>query len=68
MKIDEAIELLQQEKENGNQNIILVYWTADAFHVKDDKEWENVVEIADSDMDFSESTEAIIDLMESLKD
>jgi hypothetical protein len=67
MKIEDAIELLQEEKNNGVENIILAYWTASAFNREEDSSWKKDIEIVDADYDWSEDHEAIGDLLESLK-
>jgi len=67
MKIKDAIKLLKEEEKNGVKNIILAYWTAEAFNRKDDSSWKEDVRIVDSDYDWSADQEAIEDMLESLK-
>lgn len=67
MKIKDAIKLLKEEEKNGVKNIILAYWTAEAFNRKDDFSWKEDVRIVDSDYDWSADQEAIEDMLESLK-
>jgi len=67
MKIKDAIKLLKEEEKNGVKNIILAYWTAEAFNRKDDSSWREDVDIVDSDYDWSADQEAIQDIFESLK-
>jgi hypothetical protein len=67
MKIKDAIKLLKEEEKDGVKNIILAYWTAEAFGRKDDSSWKEDVRIVDSDYDWSADQEAIEDMIESLK-
>jgi len=67
MKIKDAIKLLKEEEKNGVKNIIMAYWTAEAFDRKDDSSWREDVDIVDSDYDWSADQEAIQDIFESLK-
>jgi chemotaxis regulatin CheY-phosphate phosphatase CheZ len=67
MKIKDAIKLLKEEEKNGVKNIIMAYWTAEAFDRKDDSSWREDVDIVDSDYDWSADQEAIEDMLESLK-
>jgi len=67
MKIKDAIKLLKEEEKNGVKNIILAYWTAEAFNREEDSSWREDVDIVDSDYDWSADQEAIEDMLESLK-
>ena len=67
MKIKDAIKLLKEEEKNGVKNIIMAYWTAEAFNRKDDSSWREDVNIVDSDYDWSADQEGIEDMLESLK-
>jgi hypothetical protein len=67
MKIDEAIEALQEEKKNGTKNIILAYWTAEDFEREDDLAWREDLEILDTDLDWSATHEDLQDALDSLK-
>jgi hypothetical protein len=66
MTIDEAIKLLQGEKEAGRTNIILAYWGADMFDMEDDEEWAEKAERVESKMDWSNTHDQMsmmIDMM-----
>ncbi len=68
MKIKDAIKLLKEEEKNGVKNIIMAYWTAESFERKDNRSWEEDLDIVDTDMDWSSSHEDIQSLLGSLKD
>jgi hypothetical protein len=68
MKIEDAIKALQEEKKNGTKNVIMAYWTAGDFNRKDNKSWEEDLDIVDSDLDWSEAHDDIGSLLDSLKD
>lgn len=68
MKIEDAIEALQEEKRNGTKNVIMAYWTAEDFNRKDNSSWQEELDIVDSDYDWSESHNEIGTLLDSLND
>jgi len=77
MKIDYAIELLQEAKKNGSNNIIFAFWTADIFTKVNDKGvtkkfkegevWKNIVEFIDNNMDWGYTHEALQDIINAVR-
>ena len=64
MSIEEAIELLKSEAENGNKSIILAYWTAEMFGKENGEEWDGFVATVEDKMDWAmahEEMSCIID-------
>ena len=68
MKIEQAIELLQQAQKAGTKSIVLAYWEADMFDRKDDESWETESELIENDMDWSQAHNQISDLLESINE
>lgn len=65
MTIEEAIRLLKLEKKAGNKNVVLAYWCADAFGMKeDDDEWPEMADIGDN-IDWSNTHDQISYAMEN---
>ena len=59
MTIDEAIETLKAAKEDGVKNIVLAYWEASAFGLKDDNKWAEKVHTVEKKMDWSDTHDDI---------
>lgn len=68
MKIENAIELLQQAQKAGTKSIVLAYWEADMFDRKDDESWEAESELIENDMDWSRAHDQMYDLLESFNE
>lgn len=64
MKIDDAIKSLLEVKKRGVKNIIFAHWEADLFDEKDDKDWEIICELIDSNMDWSSTFDSISQSMD----
>ena len=58
MTIERAIEIRNHAKKAGNENVVLAFWTADAFDMKEGGDWAAATEVAD-DMDWSRTHEDI---------
>ena len=53
MTIDDAIEMLRNEKERGVKHIIISHWTADQFDRADDRIWGYISDaVMDADWGF----------------
>lgn len=63
MKIETAIEMLQQAQKQGVKSIVLAYWEADMFERQDDESWEVDSEYVESEMDWGMTHEWIEDLI-----
>lgn len=70
MKIDQAINMLQESKANGSKNIIFAFWEANVFErkagktFKDNETWANIANFIDENMDWAyvhEGLQEIID-------
>lgn len=68
MKIEQAIEMLQQAQKSGTKSIVLAYWEADMFDRKDDESWEAESEWIENDMDWSRAHDQMRDLLEATID
>ena len=68
MKIQRAIEFLQEMQKGGVQNIILAYWEASFFHREDDKSWEEDAKMVEDTFDWSSAHEQIDLYIESQKE
>lgn len=64
MKIEDAIEMLQQAQKRGVKSIVLAFWEAEAFGLKDDDEWEATAEYVEDQMDWSYTHDDLSDLIE----
>jgi hypothetical protein len=53
MSIDEAILNLQLAKHDGVENIVLAYWDAQSFEMKEGEEWASLCEQMEDNMDWS---------------
>ena len=77
MKIDDAIKMLQEAKENGSNNIIFAFWTCDVFTKVNDKGltkqftenkvWENIVNFIDNNMDWSYTHDALQEIINEIR-
>ena len=67
MKIEDAIQMLVEAKNNGTKNIILAYWESDIFQKNDDGEWAEIAEQVEDQMDWSITNDGIESLIESLQ-
>ena len=65
MKVKDAIKLLKEL--DKNEEIIITWWNKDDFDVNQ-KDWEDIVPCADSDLDWSKTNEDLTDYIESFKD
>lgn len=64
MKVQDAI-LQLQEMYNPNDEIIIAWWTHDAFeHVVDKENWAANAEYADDQMDWSDAHDRMVFLIE----
>jgi hypothetical protein len=59
MKIEQAIEILQQRKEEGVKSIVFAFWEADKFERKDDEKWESDTEEIEDNFDWSDTHERL---------
>lgn len=64
MTVDEAIKSLKEAKKGGAKNIIMAYWQADAFGMKDDDNWAEVCDLVCDKMDWSHTHD---DLTENIR-
>lgn len=64
MKVKDAIKELK--KLDKDEEIIIAWWQKDDFNVKQ-KDWNEIVPNADSDLDWSETHEDISHYIESYK-
>jgi len=60
MTIDEAIEQLKSEKAAGIKNVIMAWWTADAFGRVDDAAWAHDAALIERKMDWSAAHDDIM--------
>ena len=65
MKVKDAIKALKEF--NQNEEIIIATWHKDDFNVSQ-KDWDEIVPNADSDLDWSETYEELTHYIESFKD
>ena len=65
MKVKDAIKALKEL--NQNEEIIIAWWDKDDFHVSQ-KDWDEIVPNADSDLEWSETYEDLTHYIESFKD
>jgi hypothetical protein len=68
MKIEKAIEMLQEAQKSGTKSIVLAYWEAEMFDRKDDESWEAESEWIENDMDWSRAHDQMCDLLEATID
>jgi len=68
MKIEKAIEMLQEAQKSGTKSIVLAYWEAEMFDRKDDESWEAESEWIENDMDWSRAHDQMSDLMELINE
>lgn len=59
MRIEQAIEELQEAKKSGVKNIIVGWWEESAFERDDDAEWASDCEFVDREMDWSLAHECL---------
>lgn len=59
MTIDEAIELLKDEKKAGVKSVILAWWNADMFGRQDDDAWADAADIVERKHDWSSTNDDI---------
>ena len=62
MGIDEAIEMLRQEKKRGVKHIIISHWTAEQFERKDDSAWASACD-AVMDADWGSVNDCVDDMV-----
>ena len=65
MKVKDAIKALKEL--NQNEEIIIAWWEKDDFHVSQ-KDWDEIIPNADSDLEWSETYEDLTHYIESFKD
>ena len=61
MTIDDAIKMLTESKEAGVKSIILSFWEAESFDLPDDNNWKVISESVERDMDWSCTTDDLLD-------
>ena len=61
MTIDDAIKMLTESKEAGVKSIILSFWEAESFDLLDDNNWKVISESVERDMDWSCTTDDLLD-------
>jgi hypothetical protein len=58
MKIDEAIDMLNQARDNGSKDVIFAFWEAKEFKRKENKTftnnivWSNITDYIHDNMDW----------------
>lgn len=65
MKVKDAIKALKEL--NQNEEIIIAWWDKEDFNVSQ-KDWDEIVPNADSDLEWSETYEDLTHYIESFKD
>ena len=65
MTVDDAIKYLESVKKGGTKSVVIAWWTADMFGLKDDEEWEVASSYVESKMDWSSTHENINMMLES---
>ena len=65
MKVKDAIKALK--KLNQNEEIIIAWWEKDGFNASQ-KDWDEIIPNADSDLEWSETYEDLTHYIESFKD
>lgn len=65
MKVKDAIKALKELDQN--EEIIIVWWEKDDFNVSQ-KDWDEIIPNADSDLEWSETYEDLTHYIESFKD
>ncbi len=65
MKVKDAIKALKELDQN--EEIIIVWWEKDDFNVNQ-KDWDEIIPNADSDLEWSETYEELTHYIESFKD
>ena len=65
MKVKDAIKALKELDQN--EEIIIATWHKDDFNVSQ-KDWDEIVPNADSDLEWSETYEDLTHYIESFKD
>ena len=68
MKIDDAIEQLQNAKKEGTKNIILAWWNSGEFDRQDNDAWAIDCDIIDDNMDWANTHDRLYDMMENEDD
>ena len=63
MTIEEAIDLLKEQKEKGVKNIILAWWDAQMFDQEDNDQWASAVNSVEDKLDWSLAHESISDAL-----
>lgn len=69
MKIDQAINMLQEAKANGSKNIIFAFWEAGLFErkagktFKDNETWANITNFIDENMDWAYVHESLQEII-----
>jgi hypothetical protein len=64
MKIDDAIEQLQNAKKEGTKNIIFAWWKSQEFARRDNDAWGSDCDTIDDNMDWSNTHDRLYDMME----
>ena len=64
MKIDDAIEQLQNAKKEGTKNIIFAWWNSNMFDRQDNDAWAIDCDIIDDNMDWANTHDRLYDMME----
>jgi len=66
MTIDDAIKILEAAKKSGVKNIILAYWEADMFNMKDDNAWGAITLTIEDKTDWSLTHDLISTIISDL--
>lgn len=63
MSIDEAIQMLLDEKRKGVTNVVIAHWTADQFERQDDAAWAVISDLV-MDLDWGHINDSVLELIE----
>lgn len=64
MKIEEAIQILQDAQEQGTKSIVFAYWDSKMFDREDDETWENLTDLMEEEMDWSNTHDTLRYIMD----
>ena len=59
MLIDDAISMLKDAKKNGAKNVVIAWWESDCFQRQEGKDWHEICQYMDENMDWSLTHTAI---------
>ena len=66
MLIDDAIKALQDLKEKGETAVIIAWWEADEYNMKDNEDWPFVAEQVEDRMDWGNVGDEFTDLVATI--